>query len=277
LNRAEIDFFNTLDKEAQLSAASIAALNVKQPDMLDELEEQAGGQTDQASAKASVAKPQKRTTVRTEKVDIEVPRDFLKKPEAHPIAIAILLKTKYNDGWVEWLPETLWEAIRRDIGAVSEINQNKIQALAVSLVTNAPWQDWPIFENCGRAFNNTIPVFGQVQPLSPAETAFTVHVLKTLNAYPFSEEVLGYISAVCLYNGIVYAPAKWFGKCQPLINKQNQNPEIRKEIQQAWKVAEKEDLLSVEFNDSKPVDVHVAKLWAVQQYLKDRAVQLKEA
>jgi hypothetical protein len=261
LNRADIEFFNTLSKDAQLSAESITALDVQNPELLEQLEQQ---------APPSV-------TVKTEKADIEVPKDFLKRADTHPMKIVVLLKTKYNDDWVEWLPETLWEAIRRDIGPISDVSQNKIQALAIALATNSPWQDWTTFENCGRAFNDTIPVFGQLQPLSPAETAFTVAVLKKLNSYEFSDEVLGYIGSVCLYNGIIHAPAKWFSRAQKFIDKQNKSPELVDEIKTAWKVAEKEDLLGVEFNDSKPVDVHVAKLWAIQEYLRDKAAQLKEA
>ena len=261
MNRASVEFFNTLSKDAQLSDESIAALEVKNPELLDQLEGQA-------------PKP---VTVKTEKADIEVPHDFLKRTDTHPMKIVVLLKAKYNDDWVGWLPETLWEAIRRDIGPMSDVSQNKIQALATALATNFPWQDWTTFENCGRAFNDTIPIFGQIQPLSPAETAFTVTVLKRLNSYDFSDEVLGYIGSVCLYNGIIHAPAKWFSKAQPFIDKQNKSPELVDEIKAAWKVAEKEDLSSVDFNNTKHVDVHVSKLWAIQEYLLDKAALLKRA
>lgn len=259
MNHAERAFFNTLSKNAKLSEESIAALDIERPELLSQLEKEAPA-----------------VTVKTEKEDIEVPRDFLKRIDAHPLKIVVLLKAKYNDNWVEWLPETLWEAIRRDIGSVSDVSQNKIQALSVALATDFPWQDWTTFENCGRAFNDTIPVFGQIQPLSPAETAFTITVLKKLNKYDFSDEVLGYIGSVCLYNGIIYAPPKWFAKAQGLIDQQGKNPELKDKIKAAWKIAEKKDLLNVEFNIEKPVDVHVAKLWAIQEYLRDKASRLKE-
>lgn len=278
-NGAEIAFFNALAKEAQLSEETIAALGVKQPEMLDQLEQQAVPQEqeqEQPQAEATPAQPQRMVRVKTEKEDIEVPYGFFKGTDAHPLKMVVLLKTKYGDDWVEWLPETLWETIRKDIGPISEVSQNKVQALAAALATDSPWQDWNIFENCGRAFNNTIPVFGEIQPLSPIETAFTIYVLKKLNNYSFSDDVLGYIASVCLYSGIIYAPRTFFSGVQSLIDKQNKRPELKAEIEAAWKIASKEDLLGVEFDIAKPVDVQIAKLWAVQEYLLEKAAQLKE-
>lgn len=274
MNRADLDFFTALGGEVKeaLDEQSIAALDIKQPELLDQLEEQAAEQSQPET-------PEEQVDVKSEEEDIslQVPKSFFRTKGIHPLRLLVVLKIKYKDEWVGWLPETLWEAIRRDFGPISEVNQNKIQALATSLSTNAAWQDWPIFENCGKAFNDTVPVFGQLQPLSPAETAFTVSLLKKLQDFSFSNEVLGYIASVCLYNGIIYAPVKWFGKVQWIIDHQNENPELVGEIKQAWETVEKQDLQQVDFNDEKPVDVHIAKLWAIREYLGDKDSQLKEA
>jgi hypothetical protein len=283
LNRADLDFFTALGGETKeaLDEQSIAALNVKQPELLDQLEEQASAQVpdDQEEQAPEEQVPEEQVDVKSEEEDVrlQVPKSFFRTKGIHPLKLLVVLKLRYKDDWVEWLPDTLWEAIRRDFGPISEVNQNKIQALAVSLSTNAAWQDWPIFENCGKAFNDAIPVFGQVQPLSPVETVFTVSLLKKLQDFAFSQEVLGYIASVCLYNGIIYAPVKWFGKVQWIIDKQNENPDLVGEIKQAWETVKKQDLQHVEFNDVKPVDVHIAKLWAIREYLGDKDSQLKEA
>jgi hypothetical protein len=243
-----------IDKEALLSEHSVAALGIKSPEELEQLENQASSEI---------------VTVQSEdqKIDLKLPQNFFKLP-IHPFKALVVLKMKYDDAWVRWLPETLWNAIRTDIGPINEINQNKIQALAVALSTDAPWQDWTTFENCGQAFNSLIPHFGQMQPLSSAQTALTVTILKRLQPFNFSVEVLGYISAVCLYNGIVYAPKEWFDAAQPLIDKQNANVEFKNEVKEAWEKVKEQDLKPVELDDSKPLDVHIAKLWAIWEYIR---------
>lgn len=241
----------------------MAALGETDPEQLVQLEEQAA--QEQVSIKSE-----------DEKIDIKVPKNFFKL-SIHPIEALKVLKIKYNDNWVRWLPETLWTAIRKDISAINEVNQNKIQALATALSTDAPWQDWTTFENCGQAFNDKIPVFGQIQPLSLAETAFTITILKKLHNFDFSLEVLGYIAAVCLYNGIIYAPPKWFGKAQELIDKQIKDSKQKTQIKAAWNAVKDKDLVNVELDDAKFVDVHIAKLWAIKEYLGEKDSQLKEA
>lgn len=286
---AEEKFFNILsdgiDKESQLSPEAINALGVQDPGLLDQLEEQAKNRSqvppepqEQPSEEMVEVAPEdeEQIPVQEPQPTLQIPNNFFKLNEIHPLKLLVVLRLRYKDKWVGLLPETLWETIRKDFGPISEVNQNKIQALSVALATDSPWQDWPIFENCGRAFNNTIPIFGQLQPLSPAETAFTVAILKKLHSFKFSDEVLGYIASVCLYNGIVFAPTKFFDKAQPVIDIQNKDIGTKGEVEAAWKALEKEDLTQVELKDDKPLDVHMVKLWAVKEYLRDKESQLKE-
>jgi hypothetical protein len=295
---------NGMDKNAILEQKTIEALGIKQPELLEQLEQQAGGTSEEASDQQAPVEeapveeapveeaPVEEAPVeevdprqvdgaevkpRQEEVELEIPAYFFKGTAAHPLAILTILKHKYKDNWVHWLPETLWTSIRKDFGPVSEVNQNKIQALSVALSTDAPWQNWTVFENCGCAFNDRIPVFGQMQPLSPAETAYTVTILKRLHDFVFSDSSLGYIAAVCLYNGIVFAPKEWFVNAQMLIDRQNKQPELRDKVMRAWKRVQKKNLMDVEMKDTKVVDVHVAKLWAIQEYLKEKQSRLKEA
>ncbi len=86
----------------------------------------------------------------------------------NPLLILQVLNTKYQGEWVEWEPDTLWYAIRRDFGPVGEITRNKIMALRCAIQSDLPWLDWDIFEDCGLAWNSTIPIFGAFQPMSPS-------------------------------------------------------------------------------------------------------------
>lgn len=270
-----------LIKEGQLTQDTIDALGIKEPEHLDQLEEQAQpSSSPQGEAEDQVEPVEEEPEEPLEQEqppEVEVPAAFFKSTETHPLALLAVVKNKYNDEWVRWLPETLWDTIRKDFGPISEVNQNKLQAVAVSISTDAPWQDWTTFENCGKAFNDSIPVFGQIQPLSPVETAFTVHLLKKLNVFDFSDEVLGYIASVCLYNGIVYAPKEFFGRAQLFVDAQNKNPELKTEVEAAWKAIKKQEMYDVELKEDEPLHVHIAKLWAVKEYLRDMETRLKEA
>lgn len=268
-----------LIKEGQLTQETIDALGIKEPDLLEQLEEQAQSSTPPQDGVDDKASPGEGETAeeQPQKEEVLVPRSFFKSSETHPLALLAVVKHKYNDEWVEWLPETLWSTIQSDFGPIGEVTKNKLQAVSVALSTDAPWQDWTTFENCGKAFNDSIPVFGQIQPLSPIETAFTVQLLKKLNVFNFSDEVLGYIAAVCLHNGIVYAPKEWFDKAQPFIDEQNKNPDFKKEVEAAWKAIKKQELYDVELKEDEPLHVHIAKLWAVKEYLRDMDSRLKEA
>ena len=282
MRSSETAFFNTLsegiDKKALLSEESASALEVHDPALLEQLEMYASNRPKKDDQPQEVD-PEVEEELPPEKVklDIQASRNVLKGSTTHPLLIAALMKTKYGDSWASWLPETLWETLRRDIGPVSEVSQNKIQALAVSLATNFTWSDWTTFENCGRAFNNTIPIFGQLQPLSPGEAAFTVSVLDALTEEELSSEVLGYIASVCMYNGIVYAPEDMFGKVQPFIDAQSKDTAIRDEVKKAWASLGKQDISQVDLIDDRPLDVQVTKLWSVREYLSMMSSRLGNA
>jgi len=277
LNAADRLFLEGMFKGSELSPESIAALEVERPDSLDTLEEQA------AQAPVEEQEGQPREPVRTRKVlnstkstVIEVPSNTFSRDDIHPLALLAYLKSLYDDDWTEWLPETLWQAVRQDVGAISEVNKNKVQALSVALSTDFPWKDWTTFENVGRALNDTVPVFGQMQPLDPHETAFTIEILKKINAsrdidpVKFSDEVLGYIASVCLSNGIVYAPSNWFGPVQSLVDKQNQTVETVPDFSAAWKVIKDKnaDLSDAKLNEEDPVQVYVSRMLVIQEYLR---------
>lgn len=299
MNRAEEHFFEalngTLEKDAQLSPETVQALNIKDPQLLDQLEGEASERPKPPKHPASPeeepqeeepqeelqpeqpAGPVEQVKVKAQETEetLQIPKTLFKDTKTHPLRLAAVLRFLYGAKWIDWVPETLWETIRRDIGAISSVSRDKVSAMSVAASTDSPWVDWTVFENCGKAFNDLTPLFGHMQPLSPAEVAFTLKVLKGLNDFEFSDEVLGYIASVCLYNGIIYAPKKLFGRVQWLVDKQSKNPELKTEIEQAWSQLKDKDLIDIEFNDSKMIDVHVAKLWAVQEYLRDKQSSLR--
>jgi len=282
LNDADKLFIKEMFKGSELSQESIAALGIQRPEDLDTLEDQAQGTGEEAPIEEPPVRS--RQVLNSEKTTVvELPSNTFSRDNVHPLALVAYLKSLYDDEWAEWLPETLWQAVRSDVGSISDVNKNKVQALALSLSTDFPWKDWTTFENVGLAFNDTIPVFGQMQPLNPSETAFTIRTLKKLNTsrdidpVKFSDEVLGYIASVCLSNGIVHAPSEWFGPVQSLVDEQNNNKEIVPDLLSAWKSIKNtdEDLSDASLNENDPSQVYVSRMLVIREYLRSKKELLR--
>jgi len=190
---------------------------------------------------------------------------------AHPLQVYDILCMRYQEDWVEWEPETLWWALRRDFGPVGEVARNKIMALRLAAVTDAPWLDWDTFENSSLAWNDTIPLIGAFQPIMPTQAAFGVQVLRTLRGdEEFSWEVKAYIAAILEENGFVYAPDEWFAGAQEVIDRKVWLVGFKTEVASAWEKVKDVDPSTVDWDDSNPLDVHLVKLAVVKRYLEGR-------
>jgi len=190
----------------------------------------------------------------------------------HPLRLYDVLNSRYNKKWVTWEPETLWWAIRRDFGPVGDLTRNKIQALRTALVTDLPWGDWDVFEDCGLAWNDITPIFGAFQPMSPMQTAFAVSILQALRPdAPFDHEVSAYIAALLEDNGFVFAPEEWFPGAQALIDRKEWLAGLKVTITETWDKLQQADWSKVDWRSDHPIDIHIAKLLAVKAYLDGRA------
>jgi hypothetical protein len=190
---------------------------------------------------------------------------------AHPLQIFETLNLRYKENWVEWEPETLWWAIRRDFGSVGELARNKIMALRVAAKTDMPWLDWDTFENCSLAWNDIVPLFGAYQPVTPAQAAFGVQILRAIQPdQEFAWEVSVYIAACLEDNGWVYAPEEWFNGAQAVIDRKIWLTPMRDQVAQIWQRVRDVDPTEVDWGDTDPIEVHVVKLAVVQRYLLER-------
>lgn len=197
--------------------------------------------------------------------------------EVVPDAYRIVLALKYKEGWLDWEPETLWAAIRSDFGPLGDVARGKIMALRTCLKTNTPWIDWDAFEHVSQAFNDGIVIFGLMQPPEIEEAAYTVTVLRRLGDWPFSADVTGYIAAVCLNAGLVYAPEEWFPSAQYFMDRQSKAPPaLRDTVAAAWEKLQHVNLSAVSWQESNAVDNQVKKLWSVKSYLDSRLLQPAE-
>lgn len=190
---------------------------------------------------------------------------------AHPLRILETLTLKYGEDWVDWEPETLWWAIRKDFGPLGEIAQNKIGALKVATKTDTPWLDWDTFEDVTLSWNDIIPIFGTVQLTTPAQAAFGVQVLRGIRPEEeFGDEVSIYMAAILEDHGYVYAPEEWFPGAQALLDRREHTRELRVDVENAFSKLRDIDPAMVKWDPTNPLDVHVLKLITIGRYLKAR-------
>jgi hypothetical protein len=196
---------------------------------------------------------------------------------AHPLQILDVLTMRYHTEWAGWEPPTLWWALRRDFGPVGEVARNKIMALRIAATTDVPWLDWDVFEDSGLAWNDTIPVIGAFQPMSPAQTAFAVHVLRSIrDDEEFDAEVIAYIASILEDHGWVYAPEEFFGPVQQLLDRKKWLVGFKQEVATVWEQIKDVDPTTIEWRDDHPLDIHLLKLAVVKSYLTERQA-LREA
>ena len=201
-------------------------------------------------------------------------------PNVSPLVYRETLADKYKGAWLSWEPETLWWSIRRDFGPISDLVRNKIMALRTCLKTNTPWIDWDAFENVGNAFNDEIPIFGELQPLEPEDVAYTVQTMRELGDWEFGAEVQGYMSAVCINAGLIYAPDDLFPGAQYFIDRHNAAPELVGTVHGLWKKTSSVDpdaLTGVEWHEDNSAENQVKHLWLITSYLKHRNQQMSLA
>lgn len=189
----------------------------------------------------------------------------LVKEGAGPFPMVSLFQSlnhHYGDAWPTWAPETLWKTMPMPEGEVDAI-KNAVQALQVVATTNAPFEDWHIFEKVGHAFCLEPVNFGQIEPLEPDHAAYAVYVLQQLRPQlEFESEVKGYVAACAKRAGLVYLPTELFPEgCQALLDGLGNDLELRDQIAAVWPRI---------VNDDSALGVQGARLTEIQTFVDRR-------
>lgn len=129
-------------------------------------------------------------------------------PDAHPIALDMLMLQRYGPEWLKWEPETLQALVPEDFKteALSELSLSKLQACKVLHLVDSFWHRWEVFIACAMPFNNELPDFKTMQVPTVAQCLVAVDVANRIreeNAW--SDEIKGYIASV-YRNDEMYLP-----------------------------------------------------------------------
>jgi hypothetical protein len=134
-------------------------------------------------------------------------RSVFSHPEAHPIALDIVLMKNFQLDWLEWLPETLFAEIEHTFKtSIADINRVKILAVQTLHVTDSYWNNWEIFEKTIWALNGMIPQVKVMQPPDLSILMAGVDIANGIRKEKYEEEVSRYCAAVFLNENVHYAP-----------------------------------------------------------------------
>lgn len=296
INDAEVAFFGALQEDGlhkaavDLSPETVDGLGIQSvsPSTLDQLEDQAAQVPEsepepepepEPAPEATELEAYNRTDAPPEEEAVPEPElpsrathgKLFSDKRAHPIQILDVLTMRYGPEWPRWEPETLWWSLRRDFGPVGDLSRNKIAALRIAVSTDVPWLDWDVFEDCGLSWNDITPVIGAFQPMTPMQTAFAVHILRSIRPdEEFTHEVKAYIAAILDEHGFVYAPEEFFDGAQELLDRKDWLAGLKADVADAWERIREMSPEDIDWNHESPMDLHLLKLFVVQSYLQER-------
>lgn len=136
------------------------------------------------------------------------PRSLLTYQGTHPLVLDVYLLQQLGPEYYEWEPETVWREAVRVTGApnVSEVNRNKIQAVRTVHLADTSFKRWEVFEKIIMALNGVVPRFDVMQKPDLGQLLFGVSIMQQLRGEKLSDEVVRYIAAALLTDGLSFAP-----------------------------------------------------------------------
>lgn len=131
--------------------------------------------------------------------------NIFRHPDAHPIALDMLLLRQYGPEWMLWEGETLQHVVPVDFHteALSDLNLAKLQACKTLHLVDTFWERWEVFGWCTAAFNAEFPDFEVMQVPSVAQALVAVDIANRIrDDVSFTDEVKAYVGAVFQHDGI---------------------------------------------------------------------------
>jgi hypothetical protein len=122
----------------------------------------------------------------------------------HVLTLSPLLLMKLGPEFLMWESAALREELEDLYGSIGPVTWERIQALRVLHVHNAFWTEWEVFENVTAAILGEPPIFSFTQPPEPEEIAIALVTAAKIDSHTYSDEVLSYMTAACLFDGMWY-------------------------------------------------------------------------
>lgn len=125
-------------------------------------------------------------------------------PDAHPVAIDLILFRSYGPQFLEWETDMLRRVVAEDFrSSLSELNLAKIQAVKALHLVDTYWDDWEVFLWCSMALNGVFPNFAVMQAPTAAQCLVSVDIANHLrDDMPWSDEVKAFVEVSFRHDGV---------------------------------------------------------------------------
>lgn len=187
-----------------------------------------------------------------------------------------------GDEWMNWEPESVWITFARQGITVPPSNCAQLLAGRGLLIHGRFWYDAIVFEKTCMALNNEEPTLAGMSEAPVHFMAWAVSEADMINKYYGSEELyfdyecVGYATTRLLEDGYVLTPEqlRW---CQSSVDKSlpKEALELKTLVRKAWALSPKDKALQEERIPETPAGVQIAKLGAVDLYVKKRSQRLQ--
>lgn len=198
-----------------------------------------------------------------------------KPSRANELAVAL---SRVSGEWTSWEPETLWPELKRAGWALTDALKSRIQALRTVLVSDSFKGDHLAFEKVVMALNGVVPLFDQYQHPSPAMIAHALCQMAELRHVDFSDDVLGYVAAVCAESGLIELPEE-LAEAQDYLDcltASGVGGHLREEVRRKWGeigplLLHKDGEVDPTSFDETPVGIQLARMAAIRRYNQEAA------
>lgn len=191
--------------------------------------------------------------------------------DVHPILLLRDLTREYGTDWLSWEPETLWSEIEEDndLGEdLPRVNKDKVMSVRLAVKTDLPWKHLAVFENVALAFSGMVPRFDVMQPLEPYQAALAVDVLHRIHpAIDLDDDVLGYLAALLVHDGLSWVPPEFFGDVEPAMKGLRSTDDVANAVRDAWAAGKT--------SADDAVSSQLKTLHAIKEYLSVMDAQLQ--
>lgn len=135
------------------------------------------------------------------------PSLLLKAPDAHPLALMLVVLDRYGPEVFEWAPEVLRVTMMRDNLQVSGASFAKLMAAEALLRSPSPWRQWNVFHYVCRALAGIPPNFVYLEQPDIGQQLVAVDVMKVCDPkQTTSSEVDKFVAATLRQEGQAFAP-----------------------------------------------------------------------
>ncbi len=131
--------------------------------------------------------------------------NLFQHPEAHPFVLDLALLRKYGPEWMQWEPEVLELRILNDFhtNSLSDLNADKIMAVASLHMRDEFWKEWQVFTPCALALSGYLPDFEVMSSVTVPQAMIAVDIANKLRGdVGWSVEMNAFLGIVHMHDGM---------------------------------------------------------------------------